>query len=280
MELLGLSFAFCLPLAAANSYTYSGHIDFQEKGWDAAFGDPGVIHDNWNQAGNTGYRANIAAADIPRPGYGGNDPEDNLWTSTVWRHRVGQDAHDMSPRDEQKPIGPEKPKQDGTASAEDDVKSARDGLKLKGLCATIYHLGEEAQKRARYDDGNCKSFLSDDCMYSMMSETGRYCEDFLRTKEPLVRSPSSCVGSDSAVSFGGIEHSLEWDAFWAYHGDAHDPADKGALVAMQEAVVPIVWHTTQSFQSDKNEFTDTRLSKSFTPSSAPVAVARDQELVG
>lgn len=37
---------------------------------------------------------------------------------------------------------------------------------------------------------------------------------------------------------------MEYDAFWAYHGDAHDPADNLALVAAQEAVVPVVWRST------------------------------------
>ncbi|KAK8091762.1 hypothetical protein PG997_002123 [Apiospora hydei] len=263
----GLALALYVRLAAANGYTYSGGIDFHEKGWDAAFGDPGVVHDNFNQAGNTEYWVNIAAADIPRPGYGGNvssalalslqrspgDQDETILSSTVVRrHRLGRNAEDLNPRGEQKPIGPEQP------SYDDEFESGGDGLVIKYLCATIYHLFDESQQRTRYDYGDCRSFLSDDCISSMMSETDRFCENSLGRKEPLMRSSALCVGSDSAVTFGGIQDSLEWDAFWAYYGlETHDPADKSALVAMQEAVVPIVWHMRQSYPSGDHEFTVT-----------------------
>ncbi|KAK7937735.1 uncharacterized protein PG986_014603 [Apiospora aurea] len=263
----GFTLALYVRLAAANGYTYSGGIDFHAEGWDAAFRNPDIVHDNFNQAGNTDYWVNIAAADIPRPGYGGNvssalalslqcrpgDDEETLFAlTTVRRHRLDQNAADhLSSRGEQKPIGPERP-------VHDDTESEEEGLEVKDLCATIYHLFDDSQQRARYDYGDCRSFLSDDCISSMMSETSRFCEDSLATKEPIVRSSAWCVGSDSAVTFGGIEGSLEWDAFWAYHGqETHDPANKSALMAMQEAVVPIVWHTRQSYPSGDHEFTVT-----------------------
>lgn len=214
---LGLALAFCRPLAAANGgHTYFGTLDFKKMGWDAAFGDPDIVHDDWHQAGNTRYRVNIAAANVPRPEHGGNvssaialsllpytdddDDDDNLLSLSKASNRPGPShkPYDLSTRDEQqKLLGPSKPSQDGTVDPLWDVD------KLKDLCVTVHHLDEETQARARYDHGDCRSFLSNRCMDDMVSEARHLCENVDESsREPLVRTSSTwCAGSDSAVSF-------------------------------------------------------------------------------
>ncbi|KAK7918409.1 hypothetical protein PG985_010283 [Apiospora marii] len=219
-----LALVLCLPLSTANGgHSYSGNLDFKRMGWDAAFGDPDIVHNDWIRAG---YWVRIAAANVPSPEHGANvssatamslrpltdDDDYSHSLSSTSRHGLGYTTHEMSIDDNQKPLGPNQPSQEDIQPSwgpDDDIKD---------ICVTVYHLGKEAQARARYDPGDCRSFLSDDY----------------------------------------VEFTVEYDAFWAYRGDAHDPADESALVAAQEAVVPVVWHTTRYMPGgDGREYTGT-----------------------
>ncbi|KAK8015810.1 hypothetical protein PG991_008698 [Apiospora marii] len=239
-----LALVLCLPLSTANGgHSYSGNLDFKRMGWDAAFGDPDIVHNDWIRAG---YWVRIAAANVPSPEHGANvssatamslrpltDDDDYSYSlSNTSRHGLGYTTHEMSIDDKQKPLGPNQPSQEDIQPSwdpDDDIKD---------ICVTVYHLGKEAQARARYDPGDCRSFLSDDCIGAMMSEARAICGDLNESREPLVRT-SACM------RWTYVEFTVEYDAFWAYRGDAHDPADESALVAAQEAVVPVVWHTTR-----------------------------------
>ncbi|KAK8108874.1 hypothetical protein PG984_014675 [Apiospora sp. TS-2023a] len=222
-------------------------------GWDAAFGDSDIVHNDWYQAPGLNSWLNIAAANVPSPEHGGNvssaialslepfedDDDDNLQSlSKTSRHGLG-------PRDEQqKPLSPNKPTQ------EDIQPLWGPDPYLKDLCVTVYHLSEEAQASARYDHGDCRTFLSDCCIDFMVLEAKQSCKDTAGSSRepPLVRGPpppNAWEAIRQSHFIVNVEDAVEWDAFWAYHGDAHDPANKSALVVAQEAVVPVVWHSTR-----------------------------------